>query len=208
MIKEVLALTATALIFLAYIPYISDIKKEKTRPHPYTWFISGLITFIAFGLQLANHAGWGLLPMFIGGSAGLVIFALSLKYKRAAITKVDTLFFVIALIAMGLWLIAHQPLLAVIIISSVDILAFIPTIRKSWNAPYQETLSTYFINCLRLTLATLAVQHYNLVAILYPLSGALTDGPIAIYLIIRRRTLRSEPANISNKLEIVAEIEG
>lgn len=188
--KEFLALSATALIIVAYIPYIRDILKGKTVPHAYSWFVSGLVTFIGFGLQLSDDAGWGAVPTFVAAMAGFVIFLLSLRRnKRAPITKSDTIFFIMALVATGIWLIADQPLLSIIMISLVDILAFAPTFRKSWRNPEQETVSTYSINALRFTIAAGAVHNYSLITLLYPLSQALTDGFFVLFLLLRRRLL-------------------
>lgn len=188
--KELFALGATALIVIAYLPYISDVLKEKTRPHPYSWFISGFLTMIVFGLQVSKSAGWGAVPTFIAGVAGLLIFILSFIKKRAHITRSDNFFLVLALIAIGLWLIAHQPVLSVILISLANILAFVPTIRKSWKKPNQETLFTYCINCLRFALSAIAVQNYSIVTILFPACGVITNGFIAIYLQIRRHIVK------------------
>lgn len=187
-----MALGATLLIVVAYIPYIRDILSGKTKPHVYSWFVSALVTFIAFGLQLSEGAGWGMLPTFIAAIAGFLIFALALKrQKRASITKSDTLFFILSLVAVILWLIVDQPLLSVVIISCIDILAFVPTFRKSWSRPDQETVSAYGVNSLRFTLATVAVQNYSFVTVLYPLSQALADGLFALFLVFRRRNLAS-----------------
>ncbi|MDB5183146.1 MAG: hypothetical protein JWO47_930 [Candidatus Saccharibacteria bacterium] len=187
--KEFLALTATALIIAAYAPYVKDIVRGKTKPHVYSWLISALVTFIAFGLQLSDSAGWGAIPTCVAAVAGLLIFILSLRPGRASITKFDTVFFVIALTAAALWLIADQALLSVILIASVDILAFVPTFRKSWKNPDQETTSTYAVNALRFTLATVAVQHYTFITVLYPLSQAFCDGLFAAFLLLRRHSI-------------------
>lgn len=188
--KELLALSATILIVIAYVPYIKDILRNKTKPHAYSWFVSALVTFIAFGLQLSEGAGWGTVPTFIAAAAGFLIFFLTLRQEqRATITKSDTFFFIMSLIAVVLWIIVDQPLLSVIILSCVDILAFIPTFRKSWSKPDQETVSSYAINSLRFTLGTIAVEKYSFVTILYPLSQALADGVFSLFLIIRRRNL-------------------
>ncbi len=185
-----MAISATLLIVIAYIPYIKDILKGKTKPHVYSWFVSALVTLIAFGLQFSEDAGWGVLPTFVAAVAGFLIFSLALsRQKRASITKSDTFFFIMSLIAVVLWVVVDQPLLSIIIISSIDILAFIPTFRKSWSRPDQETISSYAVNSLRFMLATIAVQKYSLVAVLYPLSQALADGLFALFLVVRRRTL-------------------
>ncbi|HEY4963886.1 MAG TPA: hypothetical protein VIH90_04285 [Candidatus Saccharimonadales bacterium] len=190
--KEFLALVATALIVIAYIPYIRDVLKKKTHPHAYSWFISGSLTLIAFGLQVSKGAGWGAVPTFVGGLAGLLIFTLCFIKKRSPITKSDTLFFLLALIAAGLWLIANQPVLSIILLSAADILSFIPTIRKSWKKPNQETVFFYFVSSLRFTLATIAVQQYSVVTVLYPAIGAVADVCTGAYLLIRRRIVKAK----------------
>lgn len=191
--KELLAIVATILIVVAYVPYIRDILKGKTRPHVYTWFVSGLVTFIAFGLQLSDGAGWGAVPTFVAALAGFMIFILSFSQsKRATITRSDTFFFVMALAATALWLIADQPVLSVIIVTLVDILAFVPTFRKSWQKPDQETLSTYLVNMLRFSISTIAVQHYSFVTVLYPLSQVFVDGFFTLYLLLRRRATSTQ----------------
>jgi hypothetical protein len=189
--KELFALGATALIVIAYIPYIRDILKEKTHPHAYSWFTSGLLTIIAFGLQVSKGAGWGAVPTFVAGVAGLLIFILSFIRKRSPITKSDTFFFLLALFATALWLIANQPVLSVILVSIADIVAFIPTIRKSWKKPNQETSFTYFVNSLRFAVSAIAVQKYSVVTVLYPVSQALADGFTVTYLLLRRRIVKA-----------------
>ena len=188
--KPWLSAGATLLIVAAYAPYIRDILKGKTRPHVYTWCVSGLVTMIACGLQLSGGAGWGSAPTFAAAAAGLGVFVLSLGRARAAITRSDTLFFAMALVATGLWLLTDQPVASVMVVSLVEILAFVPTLRKSWDRPDQETFSAYAVNTLRFALSTVAVQHYSVVTVLYPLSATLTGVLICVYLLVRRRALR------------------
>lgn len=187
--KESLALIATILIFVAYVPYVRDVVKQKTRPHPYTWFISGFITFIVFAIQITHEGGVGVIPTFFGASAGILISVLSLGPKRPAITKSDTVFFLLAMIAIGIWLFAHQPLLSAVLLSVIDVLAFMPTLRKSWAHPEQETVSTYFVNSLRHAFSASAVQHYSLVAVAYPVLSIMVDGLSGVYIFTRRKML-------------------
>jgi hypothetical protein len=189
--KELFSLGATALVVISYIPYVLDVLKEKTHPHVYSWFVSGLLTFIVFGLQISKGAGWGAVPTFVGAVAGLLIFILSFIKKRSPITKSDTFFFLLALCAAGLWLVAHQPLLSVILISVADILAFIPTYRKSWRKPNQETALFYFVSSLRFTLSVIALQNYSVVTVLYPASTGIADVSTGLYLLFRRRVVKA-----------------
>lgn len=120
---------------------------------------------------------------------GFFIFALGLRVGKKDITISDTIFFILSFIALGLWLIAKQPVLSVILASSIDILGFVPTIRKSWNKPHSETLFTYQINTFRHALSLLALQHYSIVTWLYPASWVVANGLFSILLIIRRKKI-------------------
>ena len=143
-------------------------------------------------VQLTDNPGPGSLVTFVAGAVCLVIFILGLiKKTNAKITKSDTVFFALALVAMGLWLIADQPVLSVILLSTIDLLGFGPTVRKSWNNPYTETLISYEINTLRFALALLALNHYTITTALYPVTWVFANGLFSTFLIIRRRQVKS-----------------
>lgn len=177
------------LTLFAYVPYIIDIFKNKTKPHSFTWFTVSIIAFIAFALQVKGGAGIGAWPMFIVGLICAVVFFLSLWRGSKDIKTPDVVLFIFSLIAIFLWLVVEQPVLSVILISIAEIFAFGPTVRKSWNAPYSETLALYQISAVRHGLAILAVVQINLLTALYPAVWALTNVAITIILIMRRRVV-------------------
>lgn len=189
-VKEIYALVATIFIVIAYWPYIRDVKQGKTWPHPYTWFISGFVTFIVFALQLSDGAGWGVLPTFVGAAAGLTVFGLGLANKRPKITKSDTFFLALAVMATVLWLVAKQPIASIILLTTIDIFAFIPTVRKSWQHPEQETVSTYFTNATRFAFSVAATRQYTIITVLYPAISMFCDASTGIYLLARRKRLQ------------------
>jgi hypothetical protein len=186
--KEYLSLIAVTLTFAGYIPYVLDTVRKETTPHIYTWFVWGLVAIIAFGLQVGDHAGPG---AFVTLAAALVCFmicGLAIRYGSRSIATIDTVFFALALIALVLWLFIDQALVAIIIVSAIDVLGFAPTMRKSWHRPYEETLVSYQLNTLRFVLALFALEQYGLVSVLYPLTLVLVNGLFSLFLIIRRRS--------------------
>jgi len=186
-VKAIISIIAVVLTFVGYFPYIRDTLKGKTTPHVYTWFIWAFVTAIAYGLQVSGGAGvgsWVTLSIII---ACFSVFILGLRNGRKNITKLDTLFFVLSFVALFLWLIAKQPVLSVILVSTVDMLGFVPTIRKSWNKPYSETLFLYELNTFRHGLSLLALQQYSVITWLYPLTWTFANGLFSAMLIIRRK---------------------
>lgn len=186
-VKTIISITAVIFAFMAYFPYVRDTLTGKTTPHIYTWFIWAFTTAIAFGLQVSGGAGVGSWVTLAVVIACLFVFLLGMRNGKKDITKSDTLFFILSLMALFLWLVAKQPVLSVILVSSVDLLGFIPTIRKSWNKPYSETLFLYEINAFRHGISLLALEHYSIVTLLYPASWTIANALFSLMLIIRRK---------------------
>ncbi len=189
-IKTIFSGLAILLTFLGYIPYVRDIIKGKTTPHAYTWFIFGLVTAFVFALQVTAGAGVGSLVTLVISISVFIIFVLSLFKGEKHITHSDTVFFILALVAFILWVVAKQPVLSVVLLSTINALAFAPTIRKSWNKPFSETMSTYIVNATRHGISLLALEHYNIITYLFPLSAAFVTFSFVVILIIRRRIVR------------------
>jgi len=188
-LKALVGLIAIALVFVGYVPYIRDVIKGKTHPHAYSWFLWASVGLIIFALQLTAGGGVGAYVTLSAVIITYVIFGLGLRYGKAEITKTDSVFFVLALVGIGLWLLAKQPVLSVILLDSVEVLAFAPTIRKSWHRPHSETLSSYAMNSLRFGLALLAMAHYSVVTVLYPATWLVANVMFCILLVARRRKL-------------------
>ena len=193
-LKDVLGIIAIVLTFAGYAPYIRDVLKGKTHSHVYSWFLWGFVTFIAAALQISGGAGLGGYVTLTAAAMCSTVFVLG--YLRAGekdITRVDTVFFFLGFVALGFWLIAKQPVISTVLVTTIDLLGFAPTIRKSWNKPHSETLSFYLLNTFRFCLAIMALQTYSIVTTAYPVAWALSNGLFAALLLIRRRQLNKGP---------------
>lgn len=189
-LKYLVGILAVLLTFVGYIPYIRDTISGKTKPHVYSWFLWGFVTAIAFALQLSDQAGIGSLVTLAASIVCFVIFIFGMRIGDKDITKTDTLLLISAVFALIVWIFAKQPVLSVIIVSLVDMLAFGPTIRKSWKNPHSETLISYIINTARFGLALFALERYTIVTYLYPLTWFFANGIFSIILASRRRQIK------------------
>lgn len=188
--KEIIGTIAVILTFIAYIPYYRDILKGKTHPHIYSWSLWGLLTVLLVALQIKGGAGPA---TWVTAAAGLLcigVVVLSLKSGKKDITKSDTVTAILSLIAIGFWLIANQPIISIILVIVADMLAFIPTVRKSWNKPHGETLSLYVTNAIRFSLALAAVETYTFLSTSWIIVWATGNALFSIMLIIRRHQIK------------------
>jgi len=194
-IKTIIGSIAVILTFIGYIPYTRDIIAGKTKPHLYSWFLWGFVTAIVFALQFNDKAGIGSFVTLAAALMCFVVIFLAIKRRvTSKITNSDKIFLGLAFLTLAIWLIAKQPLLSAILATAIDLLGFAPTVRKSWNEPYSETLSFYYLNTLRFALAAFSLNRYTIITALYPVLWFLANGLFAVILLVRRKQV-DQPIN-------------
>ncbi|WKZ25779.1 MAG: hypothetical protein QY322_00475 [bacterium] len=189
--KEFVGILAVILTFVGYAPYIWDTVKGKTKPHIYSWFTWAFVTFIIFALQIFGKGGAGAYTTLATAILCLIIFLLGLKNGNKDITRFDTVTFIISLIATAVWIFAKQPIISTFLIVTINTLANLPTIRKSWNDPHSETLFTWQMGAVRNFLGIIALQNYSILTWLYPVTNLIINIIESCILIIRRKQLKN-----------------
>ncbi len=180
---------ATIIAIYSYIPYIRDIFKGKTKPHAFSWLVWGLITVIGFFAQVSDDGGAGAWATGYSAIVALTIFILALFRGEKEITKSDWASLFSAFVAMGLWAITNTPLFSVILISLIDAFGFLPTFRKSYHKPYQETMQTYVLSSVKYAIAIIALSNYSIITVLYPASLVLMNILFISLLVVRRKVI-------------------
>lgn len=190
--KTLFLLLAIAITVIAYIPYIRDILNHKTKPHIYTWLI-WLIT-VSTAAMGAWHGGSSLtsVGIWVFVFYVFIISLLSFKYGTKDITKSDTFFLLLALSAVLLWWQLNNPLLAVLMVTVIDVLAYVPTYRKSFKDPYSETIIFWLAMALVNTLLLLANTEYNLLTVTYVAALIITNIIQVLVCIFRRRAIATK----------------
>ena len=70
--------------------------------------------------------------------------------------------------ALPLWYLTHDPFWAVVILTLVDTLGFVPTFRKAYHKPYEEQLLLYVLMTIRNLVSIPALEHYSWTTVLFP----------------------------------------
>lgn len=187
--KAVLGAVAIVVSILGYIPYFRDIRSGKTKPHAFSWLVWGVLNAIAFAGQIHGKGGAGGWAVGLTAVALFAIFALALGKGEKNIKPFDWLCLGGAVLALVLWVITSRPLTSIILITVVDAFGFLPTVRKAYTKPLQETLTTYEINTVKYLLVVLALQNYTLLTTLFPLAVAIMNGLFVVMLLFRRRQI-------------------
>lgn len=184
--KEAFAIVASLLAVVGNVPYVRDVLAKKVQPHAYTWFVWSLVSGIIFFGQVAKGAGIGALPTFASEIFTFIIFLLSLRYGFKKITAIDTFFLLLALVGIGLWVATNDPTLSVIIAVIIDLIAFVPTILKTWTYPKTETPLLYSMNVARHALALFSLQAYNIATTLHSIAMITTNSIMTVIMLTRK----------------------
>ena len=144
---------------------------------------------IAFAAQLSAGANLGAYQTGFFAFVTILICMLSLKYGEKNISRTDCLFLALALLAIPVWLITNTALYAVLIVLIIDILGYLPTIRKSITKPHEENALAYFIAAISFGMAALAIEHYSLTTAIYPIVIMLMNIGFTAFLITQRQRI-------------------
>ena len=184
--KETLAVIAAFVAFAGNIPYLRDAINKRVTPHPYTWLVWSIVSGITLFGQIAKGAGIGALPTAVAEAFTVAIFLYSLQYGFKNVVKSDNYFLAAALLGLVPWAITKDPTISVVIAVSIDLVAFTPTIRKTWRKPETETPALYGANVLRHVLTLLSLKSYNIATMLHSIAMILTNSIMTSIILLKK----------------------
>jgi hypothetical protein len=185
--KEILGGLSLIISAAAYAPYIWSMFRRQIRPHLFSWIVWSLISLIAYLAQTRGNAGPGSWAVGFSGLCTVIIALCSLRYGERHITRFDWVCFVGALLAIPLWRLSSNPTASLVLVLAIDSLAYGMTFRKSWIKPYSENVVVYLLDTVKYGAAILALEHYSLLTILFPLYIIVVEAALAALILLRRR---------------------
>lgn len=178
------------LTVAAYVPYIVSVLRGRTRPHVFGWAIWALVSLIAAAGQYAGNAGPGSWATFLSGLFCVLIAGMAALQKGdKSITGHDVVLFALAVAALPLWRMTGDPLAAVILVTAIDATGYVPTMRKSWHAPWQEMPLHYIISNGKHVLAVAACAVYSMTTVMYPVALFTLNTALIVLIYARRRII-------------------
>ncbi len=184
--KDTLAVIATLVAIAGNIPYIIDAFKKRVTPHPYTWLVWSIVSGITLTGQVVKGAGIGALPTAVAEAFTIGIFLFSLQYGFKNVIKTDNYFLAAALLGLIPWLVTKDPTISVVIAVGIDLVAFMPTIRKTWLRPSSEMPALYSANVLRHVLTLLSLQSYNIATTLHSIAMIVTNSIMTSIILFKK----------------------
>jgi hypothetical protein len=177
---------------VSFAPYLKDILARKTTPHMYSWLVWTILQATATIAILRENLFWSALGVAALGLVSGIVFLLSFKYGTKNITTFDTACLIGALIAIGIWVFAHNVTLSIILITIIDFVGFLPTYRKGYEEPYSETIFLYVCSAFSNFFSFLSLTQYSIESSLYVVSLVVSNVIFVSIVFTRRRLLSQE----------------
>lgn len=139
--------------------------RGTSKPNLITWGLWAFAPLIATGAALsANADGWSTVRIFISGFGPLLVFIAAFIVKQGywKLSRFDYACGGLSIVALGAWLIADSPILAILLAAIADLFATLPTISKAWKHPETETLYTYFVGLFTASIVIPAIPVWNI----------------------------------------------
>lgn len=180
------AIAAVVLATARYGTYFYTIYKGETKPHAFSWLLWGMVTGVGTLAQFDLNGGPSAYALTFVSITCLMIAVLSFFIGERDYTKSDWGALIACFMAIPLWQVTNNPLIALALIIAIDALTYWPTIRKSYHKPQTEPPISYGFAGMRYFLMLFAVPDPTWQTLMYPFFLMITDWGFAIYIVIRR----------------------
>lgn len=183
-------LLSAAFSTIAYFPYIRDTLFGRTQPQRASWFIWTVLGSIALCSQLAEGATQSL--WFAGAqvTGTAVVFALSIKRGVGGLLNLqDSVVLILAVVGLIAWYLTETAVYTLAVTISISLLGGAVTVRKAYQRPHSETLSTWTCSFVAACLAICAVGQADWVLLAYPVYLFILNGAIVCAIVLGRRRI-------------------
>lgn len=185
-----LGIVSGLLATVAIVPYVRDILHGTTRPNVVSWSLWVVLLAIAALAQFSAGASWSLVLVvgdLIGTAAVLVLCLVGYGYGKYS--WLDGLCFALALVAIVLWQITEQPLLAIGLAALADFLASVPTLAKAYRDPKSEEPTQFFIIATAALLGVFSTSIFDPANLAFPLYLFCINAAIGGTAFLRARSV-------------------
>ena len=178
-----------AIVFLAgVISYIKATFKGSTRPNKASWLLWSVASLIATLAALADGVRWSVLPVFMSGFGPLLIFLASFVSKKSywKLERFDFLCGLCSVLALVLWGITKEPVIAIIFAIASDAFAAVPTLVKSWKYPETETVDVYAAGLFCSLTSFTAAKMWSFAEVAFPVYLVIVNLSLIISVLKKR----------------------
>lgn len=187
-LQFIFGLLGSIFTIICFIPYIISIFQGKAKPNRATWWVWAINGFILSLGNFAAGANYTMLPIICPVIAQFCIAILSIKYGEGGWNRFDRRCLVASGVSFILWRILNYDLIAIILPLLIDILAALPTVKKSYYEPETEDLLTYILYTVGGLFTVLAIEQWSFQIAITPLY-ILCLNAVIVFTLTRKKAL-------------------
>lgn len=134
-----------AINFAGSVGYFIETLQGRVKPNKISWGLWAFISIIAFTIQYSETGSSTAYFTLVAGLIPLCVFVASFFNKNAywKLSMQDYIAGAISVIAIAIWLLADEPVLALSFSILADLSAAVPTLHKAYTEPLTETALPY-----------------------------------------------------------------
>lgn len=196
-LRAILITASSILTVVSIVPYLRDVIKGKTKPRIVSWFTWALLTGIACAASSADHAYASATLLFFATVATGLVVILGFKHGDRKFERFDIVCQIGVVVGLVLWLLLNSPAIAILASIVIDLAGALPTLKHTWQKPYEETWVAFLIGCIGCACTVLAVTSWKVTALAYPVYLTTMDALFTVIILVRHRYVTAvEPAEL------------
>lgn len=177
--------------FISPMIGIYSIVRGDFRPQRMTRFLIFLLSLLMVGTLWAQGDRNGI---FIAGAqlvGGFIILLLSIKKGIGGYGLFDGIVFVMTIASLVVWQTTKNPTLGLVISIVTDLIAFSPTIVKTWKMPGTEEWKFYMSDVVASFFSILSISVYTVGNLAFP-AYILAINTVSVVMILGRKKYLSK----------------
>ena len=172
--------------FISPMIGIYSIVRGDFRPQRMTRILIFLLSFLMFGTLWAQGDRNGI---FIAGAqliGGFIILLLSIRKGIGGYGLFDGVVFVMTIVSLVVWQTTQNPTIGLVMSIVTDLIAFSPTIVKTWKLPGTEEWKFYMSDVVASFFSILSISLYTVGNLTFP-AYILAINTLSVVMILGRK---------------------
>lgn len=194
--KSLMGASSVAIMLLAYAIYIwQTAREEGVRPHPFSWFLWGFVTGVAYLVQVSQGAGAGSWVVGLTSLICVLIGAFSFLKHQWYFSVFDWLSLAAGLAVFAFYLLSRKPTESAVLATVTDVIGYASTIKQGWREPEKDSATSFALNSAKFVPSIFALNSYSVATCLYPATLVVMNAAVAAMLLLRRRKREASTRN-------------
>ncbi len=187
--KELFLGTSIIASFISPVIGIYSIVRGDFRPQRMTRLLFFLLSFLMVGTLWAQGDKNSIFIAIAQLIGGFIILLLSIKKGIGGYGLMDGIVFVMTIASLVVWRTTNNPTLGLVMSIVTDIIAFSPTIVKTWKLPATEEWKFYMSDVIASSFSILSITRYSPENLVFPLYILALNTSSVVMILGRKKYL-------------------